>query len=194
VVNSLLGREELAAATRALKRSHPVVVEDLTPAPELPPGSVFVVAGPADAAQALATQLCLAHRLAPAALVTAGRDLTQRWQARELAAATRAAGRDPVVVALDSGDPAWAAGIVAELAPDTMWTVVDATRKPADMRRRLAALGRPSDALAVVNAAHTASPASVWALDAPIALLDGRPATRGTWAALLIDGLAALED
>jgi flagellar biosynthesis protein FlhA len=28
----LLGREEVAAATRALKRSHPVVVEDLTPA------------------------------------------------------------------------------------------------------------------------------------------------------------------
>jgi flagellar biosynthesis protein FlhA len=28
----LLGREEVAAATRALKRTHPVVVEDLTPA------------------------------------------------------------------------------------------------------------------------------------------------------------------
>ncbi len=99
-----------------------------------------------------------------------------------------------MIVAVSTDQPAWAAAIIAELAPDTMWTVVDATRKPADLRRVLASLGRPSDALAIVNATETASPASVWELDVPIALIDGRPATRGVWATLLIDGLAALED
>jgi hypothetical protein len=176
------------------------------PALDLGPGAVLLIAGPAAAAMRVAHDVCAAQRIDPSAVVGAGcvtidlparRDLTQRWRAREVAVATRAAACEPLVVVVDTEQAEsdqWAAAIIAELAPDVVWTVVDATRKPADLRRQLASLGRPSDALAVVHADRTASPASVWELGLPVLSLDGRPATRGAWAALLINGLAALED
>jgi hypothetical protein len=175
------------------------------PAPDLRPGSVLVIAGPAEAAMRIAGELCAQHRIDACAVVAAGcttidlparRDVTQRWRAREVANATRAAAREPLVVVVDTEHAEsddWVAGIIAELGPDTLWTVVDATRKPADLRRRLAELGRPTDALAVVKADRTASPASVWELGLPITSIDGRTATRGAWASLLINALAALE-
>jgi len=56
------------------------------------------------------------------------------------------------------------------------------------VRLELSRLG-PLDGLAVFGLARTTSPATVWDLDLPVALLDGRPATRGAWAALLFDVL-----
>ena len=176
------------------------------PALDLAPGAVVVIAGPAQAAMRIATEICAQHRLDPSALVAAGcttldvparRDVTQRWRAREVAASARAAAREPLIVVIDTEhaeSDQWAAGIIAELDPDTVWAVVDATRKPADLGRQLVGLGRDTDALAVVKADRTASPASVWELGVPVASIDGRPATRGAWAALLINALAALED
>jgi hypothetical protein len=65
---------------------------------------------------------------------------------------------------------------------------VDATRKSADTAALAAELGTPS-ALVVAGAARTASPASVWELGVPVALLDGRPASRSAWAVLILDKL-----
>jgi hypothetical protein len=89
-------------------------------------------------------------------------------------------------------DQQWAADIVTALAPDHTLAVVDATAKAADVRALFASLGGVSS-VAVVGAARTASPAALWQLEAPVAIIDGRRATRGTWAALLIDRLADLD-
>jgi hypothetical protein len=82
----------------------------------------------------------------------------------------------------------WTAQVIAALAPCAVWVAVDAGRKNEDLRADLARLG-PIDALVVNGAAHTASPATVWDLDLPVALLDGRRATPGAWAGLLLDAL-----
>ena len=79
--------------------------------------------------------------------------------------------------------------IVRALAPDAFWAHVDATRKPADTAMALARLGTPT-ALVITGAQRTASPATVWELGVPAALLDHRPATPSAWAVLLLDKLA----
>jgi hypothetical protein len=63
----------------------------------------------------------------------------------------------------------------------------------ADTQAELAKLGTAPTTLLVTGAAHTASPAAVCELGIQAAVLDGRPATRGAWAALLIDALDAQE-
>jgi hypothetical protein len=119
--------------------------------------------------------------------------LCDPWQAGVAASAHRlAGGRPAVAIVATDDDPAAAAALVKALAPDALWLDVDATRKPADTRRMLAEFGTPS-ALTIHNAARTSSPASIWELDTPIALVDGRPSTRSNWAVLLLDALAALE-
>ena len=85
----------------------------------------------------------------------------------------------------------WAPQLVAALQPDAVWGAVDAGRKVEDLRAELALLG-PIDALIVSGAARTASPATVWDLDIPIAIVDGRPATAGAWAGLLFDALRSV--
>jgi hypothetical protein len=62
----------------------------------------------------------------------------------------------------------------------------------ADTQAELAKLGTAPTTLLVTGAARTASPATVWELGIPVAVLDARPATRA-WAALLIDALDAQE-
>lgn len=171
------------------------------------PGQLLVVVGPATHALGEATRICARLRIDPACVRTAGcgpDPLTHRRQAASLAAQARCERDAPlvVVVATDAGaddaDPTgaadlmWATGVVAALAPDHLLAVVDATSKPADARAFISALGGVS-ALAVVGAGRTASPAAVWDLGAPVRSIDGRPATRGAWAALLIDRLADLD-
>ena len=176
---------------------------------DLGPGEILVVAGPAVEALRAARQLCVRLHLepdtvyaagCPAGGVTAGRSIGQRWQAAATGADIRRERREPAVVVLatdctgdeGSDDTAWVAGLVSAVAPDRLWVVVDAGHKPADARALVHRIGRV-DALVVCGAARTASPASVWELDVPIALVDGRPSGRGAWAVLLIDKLAALE-
>jgi hypothetical protein len=122
------------------------------------------------------------------------------WQAAALAAEVRTEASAAAIVVLATDDGAdgpgcgeWEQAMLAALVPDALWALVDATRKPADTRAQLARLGSAPTALVVSGAARTASPATVWELDVPVAVLDGRPATRGTWAALLIDTLDAQE-
>lgn len=171
---------------------------------ELNPGELLVVAGPAVQAQAEAARLCAQLRLDPTAIRTAGcgaDPIRNRRQAMALELDARGRRGDPciVVVATDSSDDfggaadlAWAADIIGALDPDQLVLVVDAASRAADVRRTARALGRVTS-LAVVAAARAASPAGLWELDLPIASLDGAPATRGRWAALLIDRLAELD-
>jgi hypothetical protein len=87
----------------------------------------------------------------------------------------------------------WAREVTAALRPDAVWAVVDATRKTADTQRQLGRIGH-FDALVVHQAGATADPGSVLAIDTPVAMLDGRRATRSTWTALLTARLMEEDD
>jgi len=93
-----------------------------------------------------------------------------------------------VVIATDAteagSDDPWAAEMLAALRPTAVWAVVDARWKTEDSRAELDRLGRV-DALAVHSAQLSASPASVWDLDLPLGLLDGRAASTFAWTGLL---------
>lgn len=93
-----------------------------------------------------------------------------------------------VVIATDTteagADDPWAAEMLAALRPAAVWAVVDARWKTEDSRAQLNRLGRV-DALVVHSAQLSASPASVWDLDLPLGLLDGRAASTFGWTGLL---------
>lgn len=185
---------------------HPyAVVEDLVAKlPVTPPlptaaGAVIVLAGPvahiAHAAEYLVNKL----RLRPENVwstdaAVAGQPITDVWQACEVSAAARLGNEGPAlfIVPTDNTD-ADHGEIVRALQPDAFWAHVDATRKPADTQVALARLGAPT-ALVVTGAQHTSSPATVWDLGVPAALLDHRPATSSAWAVLLLDKLAELAE
>ncbi|HEX8767917.1 MAG TPA: hypothetical protein VF714_06075 [Jatrophihabitans sp.] len=93
-----------------------------------------------------------------------------------------------VVIATDAteagSDDPWAAEMLAALRPTAVWAVVDARWKTEDSQAQLDRLGRV-DALVVHSAQLSASPASVWDLDLPLGLLDGRAASTFAWTGLL---------
>lgn len=93
-----------------------------------------------------------------------------------------------VVIATDAteagSDDPWAAEMLAALRPTAVWAVVDARWKTEDSRAQLDRLGQV-DALVVHSAQLSASPASVWDLDLPLGLLDGRAASTFAWTGLL---------
>ncbi|MBW0256453.1 hypothetical protein, partial [Cellulomonas sp. PS-H5] len=121
---------------------------------------------------------------------TAGRRLTTaaaaaRWRAEP------AAGDGVTVVALGvrpgrAREDA-AAELLAALAPDQAWGVVDARSKTRDCARWIAGVGarRPLDALAVGGLFETSEPGTVLGLGVPVAWIDGVPASRVAWAAAL---------
>jgi hypothetical protein len=163
----------------------------------LEPGQVLAIGGTAADAEQVARWVCSAMRLDPAAVHRVG----QAWAASQLAAKLRYERTAPAIVivetdeAFDGTYPAHdvSAEIVSALAPDLVWLAVDARQKPGDVRARAAGIGTVS-AIALSGAARTSSPASVWELDLPVALIDGRWASRGMWLALLLDKLAVLAD
>lgn len=179
-------------------------------APSSEPGTVTAILGELAPALRAAQGLAAALRLPRSAIWIAGLtghpveslvdspDLVSRTvsgpgHARLLRSDLRAAETcSLVVIATDAieGDPddTWAAQVLAALEPDTALLTVDASRKPEDERDRLARLDITSsiDALAVHSARLTSSPASVWDLGLPVALLDGRPATAFAWSSLLL--------
>ena len=126
-------------------------------------------------------------RIAPARRVT---DLEQlrvrleRWRKRTT----------PTIVVVDAPmsvkAAAWSRKAVSALDASAVWLVVPATRKTEDVARWADRLGH-TDGLVVTDVDASSDPASVLQLNIPVAWLDGRPATPGAWAGLLIDRLVA---
>lgn len=177
------------------------------PEPPVGLGEMLVIVGPAAAAIRAAEAMRTRMHLRPENVWAAGcadgavpsdRVINDAWHAAGVAAQLRLEGQPAVIVVASGEDDDdvscrenWAAGVVSALAPEQVWALVDATRKPSDTRAALRRIGR-TDALIVSGTSRTASPASVWALDTPTAMLDGRPATRVAWAVTLLDKLADL--
>jgi hypothetical protein len=175
------------------------------PRPPAGPGRVLAIVGPAGAALATARELRDSDDVDIEGIWTIGVSrgqargttlLQDAWGAASAAEQHRErGGRLAVaVVPTDSSDDAARSSsrVLRALRPDAVWAVVDATRKPTDTRARLAAI-ELVDALVVIGAADTGSPATVLELDRPVAMLDGRPATAERWAAALADTVVALE-
>jgi hypothetical protein len=126
-------------------------------------------------------------RIAPARRVT---DLDQlqvrleRWRKRTT----------PTIVVVDAPmsvkAAAWNRKAIAAIGAAAVWLVVPATRKTEDVARWADRLGH-TDGLVVTDVDASSDPASVLQLNIPVAWLDGRPATPGAWAGLLIDRLVA---
>jgi hypothetical protein len=185
---------------------------DAAPLPESD-GQLVVVAGPS--AQVAATAELLIKRMSllpwqvwahrcPGIAALPDREIRDATHATTVAAhARQGAGEQKashpqntlVVIGLDEFETeqlhggTTAASIIRALGPDAFWLHVDATRKASDTAALVRELGAPT-ALVVTGASRTASPASVWELNVPVALLDGRPATPAAWAVLLLDKLA----
>ncbi len=85
---------------------------------------------------------------------------------------------------------AWSRKAISVLDAAAVWLVVPATRKTDDVARWADRLGR-IDGLVVTDVDASSDPASVLQLSIPVAWLDGRPATPGAWAGLLVDRLVA---
>ncbi|OJV27848.1 MAG: hypothetical protein BGO26_16305 [Actinobacteria bacterium 69-20] len=187
------------------------LVATLPPAP-VPPtegGQILVVTGPARDVVTAADVLTRGQNapfdsawtfecpLGPrqGEVVAPNRAITSIAQASALAQQWRSRAEKPVLVAVATDGPTWrqrSATVIAELQADAVWAVVDATRKPDDTRRALGGLTRV-DGIIVVNGRHTSSPASVWGIDKPIALLNGRRSTPTAWTVLLESKLAEME-
>ena len=163
------------------------------------PGSMIAVVG--DSATVLATARQMATRLGLQetdivlagdleAIPGFGRRVQTAASARRFR--DRATADDGVlVVAIGVGpEPAdvdRGAEVLEALAPDQVWAVVDARSKPRDCVRWLADVGRGRrvDALAVASVFATEQPGTVLDLGVPVGWVDGLPATRVTWAAVL---------
>lgn len=187
------------------------LVQGLAPAPELPtrPGQLLVLAGPARDVTAATDSLlagnpgvfeatwtygcpaALGTRRAPATTSA----ITSARHATDIAKEARASDTGPTLVAIatDTAPAESTTDVLAAVGADTVWAAVDATRKTADTRRALRAVPSP-DAIVVTNAGHSGSPATVWELGLPIALVDGRPSTGPSWAVLLLGKLSELEE
>jgi hypothetical protein len=205
---------ELMATTgddpvRSIHEAIACLVSALPQPPRAPAGAgdVIVIVGEGTAAYAAAGEVARSLRLDPktvllAAPSTLGTGVNpKRLLSSPTDAARRAfrlhAGDTPVVVAVDAPMGAtgarWARDVTIALRPDAVWAVADATRKTADVERHLARIGRV-DGLVVHQAGATSDPASVLVLGAPVALLDGRRATRPVWTSVLTARLTGEED
>lgn len=188
------------------------LTRDLPPAPTPPakPGQILLVVGPARDAVIAAEALSAGSAAAYADVWYYGcppgvharptardRIIDSADAAANLAAELRATGAPAALVVVATDTPRCApAGVIAALAPDATWAVVDATRKPSDSRRALDRLGALTavDALVVANAELSASPATVWDLNLPMPVVDGRPAGPATWAVLLVSRLSEMKE
>lgn len=197
------------AASANIYQSVSDIIDEL-PTPPAPPrraGDVLVLVGDLtpslQAAHAVATSL----RLSPDTIRVAGQPAFLRGGYPEISGPGEAArvgaelhaSANPsiVVVATDggNGEPTdlWPQEMLHALHPTAVWAVVDATRKTDDARAQLAGLDTV-DALAVHSAQLSTSPATVWDLDLPIALVDGRTANTAVWSGLMLGLLRAGSD
>lgn len=173
------------------------------PAARLGDGDVLALVGETTAAMRLARDVAAETRLPTDAITLVSRGgPTERLPARLRASGPESAAQrraqwsrrtHPTIVVVDAPlslrGVQWAAETLSALQPCTTWAVVEASRKPEDVRAWVERLGRV-DALAVDDLDSTADPASVLAVGVPVARLDGRPATRSAWAGVLAARLA----
>lgn len=183
------------------------VLDAVPAAPPLPrgPGSVLVVLGAEDDADAAAGLLAERLRL-PADAVRLAGTLPGRARGRgrtpgrmgtpEQVASWRAgasAAEHPWVVALTVGadpeDRAAARELLAACGADQVWAVLDARTRTADARRWLRSVAPRVDAVAMRGLLDTAEPGAALALGIPVAWIDGVPATPVAWAAALSQAL-----
>lgn len=213
VPRDALGELGVPAALLAAVGDGPVELARLLAAvpaaPPVPrdPGTVLVVAGPPEDAARVAELLALRSGSGP--VVPAGdpeagaggaggavgvAPAVRRLSSPAAAARWRAelSGGDGVTVVALGVRPGRAredaaAELLAALAPDQAWGVVDARSKTRDCVRWIAGVGarRPLDALAVGGLFDTSEPGTVLGLGVPVAWIDGVPASRVAWAAAL---------
>ena len=181
-------------------------LRSLPQAPRLPvgAGSIVAVVGEGESAWDAALQVARSMGLdekslayltsggAPAKIAPARRitDLEQlqvrldRWRKRTTA----------TIVVVDAPmsvrAAAWSRKAIGALGASAVWLVVPATRKTEDVAHWAERLG-VIDGLVVTDVDASSDPASVLQLNIPVAWLDGRPATPGAWAGLLVDRLVA---
>jgi hypothetical protein len=173
-------------------------------------GDLILVAGQADHAVAVATQLAAWVGLPPTSVVLAGdiaairghgRRIKDATQARTMRARADKAAQlgEPLIVALGVAPgrrgAASAAPMLAAFDADTAWAVIDATKRPATYEPSVGLLAGESriDALAAVNMAEAQAPCAVLDASLPVAWMDGLPAAGVVWAALLGERIAALD-
>ena len=167
----------------------PAFLTKLERAPDLQRvgGSVVVVAGLADSANGTAHQI--ADKLSIADIVHAGfgTDLSGAQEVRQWRERHRSTTVVCVHVGPESEGARVASGVIAALNPMQVWAVIDARTKAADLRVWLNHLGasRRVDALAARAVQETTQPGTILDLGVPVGLLDGAPANRAAWAAVL---------
>lgn len=173
-------------------------------------GDVLVLAGEPELALRAATQVAFWANVPATDVVLAGPGPSVAGHGRRiLGAATAARVRDrvpqaraqntPVIVALGIGPgpegKEAAATLQAALGADLTWAVIDAGL--SDSARQIAlegVVGGAGDvAVAAMGLAHAQAPAAVVDTPWPVAWLDGLPASRAVWAAVLEDHAAGGE-
>lgn len=175
--------------------------------PDLSPGRVLLLVGPAAAALEAARRLSTELDLEPSAVVlcapTAVLGLVPVKQRadgpRRLAALVESAARRarPLVIAVDErvataeqgARHGWSTGVSALCPAATRWGVVSATTKTSDVNHWTQRVGG-LDGLWVDGIEDSGDPATVLGADVPAARLDGRKATPAAWASLLCERLA----
>jgi hypothetical protein len=169
------------------------------PQPLRTPGAVVAVVGDGVAVMTTARQMATRLGLTEGDVVLAGDVDAVPGHGRRLQTVVAArryrdrenADDEVTVVAVGVGperaDQLRAADLLEALRPDQAWAVVDARSKHRDCERWLATVGgaRGFDALAVTGIFATAEPGTVLDLGVPVGWIDGLPATRVTWAAVL---------
>lgn len=173
-------------------------------------GDLIVIAGPAEHALAVAKQLAGWVGLAPTAVVLAGeidairghgRRVRDEAQARSLRARAEKAGQlgEPTIVALGvlpgRRGAASSAPLLAAFDADTVWAVIDATKRPSTYEPsvRLLAGDGVIHGLAAVNVADAQAPCAMLDASLPVTWMDGLPAAGVVWAALLAERIAATD-
>jgi hypothetical protein len=178
------------------------ILQDLPAAVEPPrqAGAVLAIVGEASPALQIARTVAATLRVAedtigvaglsPAAVTGLGHcHLSGAREAQRLREQLSLADTPSIVVIATDGavtdpDDPWAGELLAALAPTASWAAIDARWKTEDSRAYLNRIGTV-DALAVYAAELSGSPASVWDLDLPLGMLDGRPPTTFAWTGLL---------
>lgn len=179
-------------------------LRSLPPVPQPPRGAgeIFAVVGEGEGAWDAGVELarsidlderCVVYvtegaaptKVAPSRRITAIEQLPSRidrWRKRPT----------PTVAVVDAPmnvkAARWNRLALTALCAEAVWLVVPATRKTDDVARWASRLGH-TDGLVVTDVDASSDPASVLHLGMPVAWLDGRPATPGAWAGLIVDRL-----
>jgi len=165
-------------------------------------GEIFAVVGEGEGAWDAGVQLARSLDLDERSVVyvTAGNAPAKVAPARRVTAIDQLSARadrwrkraTPTVAVVDAPmnvkSARWNRQALATLDAEAVWLVVPATRKTDDVARWASRLGR-TDGLVVTDVDASSDPASVLQLGMPVAWLDGRPATPGVWAGLIVDRL-----